>query len=148
MFAFSAMIYLQCFDAVGWASGRASGLQKIDWWGAGMVICLDWGAMFALWSSWCHCHSIVYCIIKIQNGVTFLVLAKPGCPCKEAVKWVCLPVVSSIVSGAECYSASGCVLQSHYAVMVQLAPVVFLLLISLITAFLASEPMYSLRLTQ
>jgi len=39
-------------------------------------------------------------------------------------------------------------LQSHYAVMVQLAPIIFLLLISLITAFLASEPTYSLRMTQ
>ena len=32
---------LQCFDAVGWAAGRASGLQKTEWWGAGMVICLE-----------------------------------------------------------------------------------------------------------
>ena len=28
---------LQCFDAVGWTAGRASGL----WWGAGVVICLE-----------------------------------------------------------------------------------------------------------
>ena len=33
--------YLQCFDTVGWTSGRASGLLKIEWWGAGMVICLQ-----------------------------------------------------------------------------------------------------------
>ena len=26
VFAFSALICLQCFDAVGWAAGRASGL--------------------------------------------------------------------------------------------------------------------------
>jgi len=26
IFAFSALICLQCFDAVGWAAGRASGL--------------------------------------------------------------------------------------------------------------------------
>ena len=26
---------LQCFEAVGWAAGRASGLQKTEWWGAG-----------------------------------------------------------------------------------------------------------------
>jgi len=24
---------LQCFDAVGWAAGRASGLKKTEWWG-------------------------------------------------------------------------------------------------------------------
>jgi len=29
---------LQCFDAVGWAAGRASGLYKTEWWGTGMVI--------------------------------------------------------------------------------------------------------------
>jgi len=28
------------FDTVGWASGRASGLYKTEWWGVGMVICL------------------------------------------------------------------------------------------------------------
>jgi len=35
---------LQCFDAVGWAAGRASGLVKTEWWGAGIVICLEQGA--------------------------------------------------------------------------------------------------------
>jgi len=37
---------LQCFDTVGWASERASGLQKNEWWGAGsgMVICLKQSA--------------------------------------------------------------------------------------------------------
>jgi len=31
---------LQCFDAAGWTAGRASGLQKTEWWDAGVVICL------------------------------------------------------------------------------------------------------------
>ena len=35
---------LFCFDAVRWAAGRASGLQKTEWWGAGVVICLEQGA--------------------------------------------------------------------------------------------------------
>jgi len=35
---------LQCFDADGWAAGRASSLQKTEWWGAGVVICLGRGA--------------------------------------------------------------------------------------------------------
>jgi len=30
----------QCFDAVGWAARRASGLQKTEWWNAGEFICL------------------------------------------------------------------------------------------------------------
>jgi len=37
--------FLQCFDAVGWAAGKASGLQKTEWWDAGMVICLERGAV-------------------------------------------------------------------------------------------------------
>jgi len=35
---------LQCFDAVGWAAGRASGLLKTEWWHAGVVMCLGQGA--------------------------------------------------------------------------------------------------------
>jgi len=35
------LLCLQCFDAVGWVAGRASGLYKTEWWGAGMVICLE-----------------------------------------------------------------------------------------------------------
>jgi len=40
MFALRHMhkYYLQCFDTVGWAARRASGLKKLM--GAGMVICL------------------------------------------------------------------------------------------------------------
>jgi len=37
-------ICLQCFDAVGWAAERASGLYKTEWWGAGVVVCLVRGA--------------------------------------------------------------------------------------------------------
>jgi len=37
-------IHFQCYDAVSWATGKASGLQKTEWWGAGMVICLRRGA--------------------------------------------------------------------------------------------------------
>jgi len=35
---------VQCFDAVGWAAGRATGLQLTEWWGTGTVICLERGA--------------------------------------------------------------------------------------------------------
>jgi len=33
---------------------------------------------------------IISCFIKIQNGLTFLVAAYPGCPEKEAIKWISL----------------------------------------------------------
>ena len=44
--------------------------------------------MICIWSSWCHCHPIISCFIKIQNGLTFPVPAYPGCPGKEAIKRV------------------------------------------------------------
>jgi len=65
--------------------------EKIDWWGAGIVFCLEWGAndlhMVRLMPM-PQCHPIISCFIKIQIGLTFLVLAYPGCAVKEAVKRV------------------------------------------------------------
>ena len=29
---------------------------KIAWWGVSMVICLEWGQIVCIWSSWCHYH--------------------------------------------------------------------------------------------
>jgi len=48
-------------------------------------------------SSWCHCHPIVSCLIKIQLGLSFLVLTYPGCPGKEAVEWLSVFVKSEFV---------------------------------------------------
>ena len=31
--------------------------------------------MICIWSSWCHCHPIISCFVKIQNGSAFLVPA-------------------------------------------------------------------------
>ena len=56
---------------------------------ASLSVCCE-GQVICIWSSWCHCHSIVSCFIKIQVGLTFLVPAYPGCPGNEAVKRVCL----------------------------------------------------------
>jgi len=60
--------------------------KQYEWWGAGMVICLE---QFA---SWCHCHPIISCF-----SLTFLVLAYPGCPAKDAIKRVavCLLTVTT-----------------------------------------------------
>jgi len=40
-----------------WLGARKS-IQhvKIEWWGVGVVICLERGAYCCKWSSWCHCH--------------------------------------------------------------------------------------------
>ena len=61
---------LLCFDAVGWAAGRASACKKTEWWGAGMVICLERGADL------CMAHLMplpltVSCFSKIQMVLPF-----------------------------------------------------------------------------
>ena len=65
---------LQCFDAVGWVAGRASGLKKTEWWGAGMVICLERGADLHM-AQLMPLPLTVSCSSKIQIGFTFLVPA-------------------------------------------------------------------------
>jgi len=79
----------QCFDAVGWAAGRASGLKKTDWWGAGMVICLERGADLRM-AQLMLLPLTVSCFSQI--GFTFLVPAHLGSPRKRAVKRVCVCV--------------------------------------------------------
>jgi len=45
--------------------------------------------MICIWSSWCHCHPIISCFIKIQTDLTLLGPAQHGCPGKEVIKrWV------------------------------------------------------------
>jgi len=70
---------LQCFDAVGWAAGRASGLS-------GGVL-----AWLSVWSE-VPLTLTVSCFSKIQIGFTFMVLAHPGSPGQRAIKraWVCV----------------------------------------------------------
>jgi len=81
---------LCAFSALTLLVGRQEGhpaCKKTEWWGNGMVICLERGA---------HLHMAqlmplpltVYCSSKIQIGFTFLVPAYPGCSGKEAVKWL------------------------------------------------------------
>ena len=67
-------VCLQCFDAVGWAAGRASGLKKTERWGAGMVICLERGADLHM-AQLMPLPLTVSCSNKIQIGFTFLVPA-------------------------------------------------------------------------
>jgi len=82
----------QYFETVGLAPGRASCLWKLSHEVLVWLSVSNEVQMICVWSSWCHCHPIVSCFIKIQIGLTLLVLAYPGCPGEEAVKWlpVCL----------------------------------------------------------
>jgi len=49
---------LQCFDAVGWVSGRVYGLQKTMSGGALAWLSVWREVQTCIWSSWCHCHSL------------------------------------------------------------------------------------------
>jgi len=70
--------------------GRQEGhpaCKKTEWWGAGMVICLEQAADLHM-AQLMPLLLTVSCSSKIQVGFTFLVPAYPGCPGKEAVKWL------------------------------------------------------------
>ena len=81
-FAFSALTLL-----VGRQEGHPA--CKKQWWGTGVVVCLEQGA---------DLHTVQLMPLpltvsrssNIQIGFTFLVPAYPGCPGKEAVKWLLL----------------------------------------------------------
>jgi len=80
----------QCFDAVVWAAGRASGLQKTEWWGAAVAICLERGADLHMAQLMPLTFS---CFSKVQTGFTSLLPAHPGSTGQRAVKRVCVCVV-------------------------------------------------------
>ena len=84
----SAYFCLQCFDAVGWAAGRASGLWKTELWCAGVIICLQRGAGLHM-TQLVPLPLTVSCFSKIQIGFTFLVLTYSGSPGQRAAKRVC-----------------------------------------------------------
>ena len=75
-----------------WLGGRKC-IQpvKTEWWGAGMVICLEQGADLHM-AQLMPLPLTVSCFSKIQINFTFLVPAHPGSPGKRAVKRVCVCV--------------------------------------------------------
>ena len=84
-FAFSALTLL-----VGRQEGHPA-CKKTEWWGAGVVICLERGADLHM-AQLMPLPLTVSCFRKIQIGFTFLVPAHPGSPGKRAVKRVCVCV--------------------------------------------------------
>ena len=81
--AFSALKLL-----VGCQEGHPA-CKKTEWWGAGVVICLERGADLHM-TQLMPLPLTVSCFSKIQIGFTFLVPAHPGSPGKRAVKRVCV----------------------------------------------------------
>ena len=80
------------FSALTLLVGQQEGHQACktrEWWGAGMVICLERRADLHM-AQLMPLPLTVSCFSKIQNGFTFLVLAHLGIPGKRAVKRVCV----------------------------------------------------------
>jgi len=73
-----------------WQEGHPA-CKKTERWGAGVVICLEWGADMHM-SQLMPLPLTVSCFSKIQIGFTFLVVAHLGSPGKRAVKRVCVCV--------------------------------------------------------
>jgi len=71
---------------VGWQE-RHPACKKTEWWGAGVVVCLERGADLHT-ARLMPLPLTVSCSSKVQIGCTFLVPAYLGCPGKEAVKWL------------------------------------------------------------
>ena len=101
-FESAVLVTLMCcaFSALTLLVGRQEGhpaCKKLQWWGAGMVICLEWGAGMVICLEWgADLHLVqlmplpltVCCFSKIQIGFTFLVPAHPGSPGQRPVKRV------------------------------------------------------------
>jgi len=83
--------------------GRQEGhpaCKKTEWWGAGVVICLERGDLHM--AQMMPLSLTVSCFSKIQIGFTRLVPAHPGSPGKRAVKWLCVSYDNfTIISNTE-----------------------------------------------
>jgi len=95
-------MYILYFSALTLLVGRQEGhpaCKKLEWWGTGMVICLERGADLHM-AQLMPLPLTVSCFSKIQVGFTFLVPAHLGSPRKRAVKWVCMYILHSCVLSA------------------------------------------------
>ena len=84
---------LTAFSALTLFVGRQEGhpaCKKTEWWGVGMVICLERGADLHM-AQLMPLPLTVSCFSKIQIGLTFLVPAHPGSPGKGPLN-VCVCV--------------------------------------------------------
>ena len=73
------VLFLQCFDAVGWAGRKGIRPVKTERCGSGVVVCLERGADLHM-AQLMPLPLTVSCFSKIQIGLTFLIPAHPGSP--------------------------------------------------------------------
>ena len=94
------------FSALTLLVGRQEGhpaCKKTEWWGAGVVVCLERGADLPI-AQLMPLPLTVSCSSKIQIGFTFLVPAHPGRPGQRAIKRVCVCVCSHIAVASQSQS--------------------------------------------
>jgi len=84
---------------VGWQEGHAAS-KKTEWWGAGMVICLERGADLHM-AQLMPLPLTVCCFSEIQIGFIFLIPAHPDSPGQRAVKRVCVCLI--VLTGDLCF---------------------------------------------
>jgi len=88
---------LTAFSALTLLVGRQKGhpaSKKLEWWGTGMVICLERGADLHM-DQLMPLPLTVSCFDKIQIGFTFLVPAHRGSPGKGVCVCLCVCVFNN-----------------------------------------------------
>ena len=88
----SKAVVISAFSALTLLVGQQEGhptCKKTEWWGAGMVICLQQGADLHM-AQLMPLPLTATSFSKIQIGLTFLVPAHPGSPGQTADKRVCV----------------------------------------------------------
>jgi len=99
------------FSALMLLVGRRKGIRPVqtEWWGAGMVVCLEQGADLHM-AQLMPLLLTIFFFSKIQIGFTFLVPVHLCSPRKRAVNRVCVRVhVCVCVSVCNCVCMSACV---------------------------------------
>jgi len=92
MIIYQVLSYAIAFSALTLLVGRQEGHLAGKKQSTGVVICLERGADLHM-AQLMPLPLTLSCSSKIQFAFTFLVLAYPGCPGKEAVKWLLKMVV-------------------------------------------------------
>ena len=96
-------IWRPAFSALTLLVGRQEGhtaCKKLEWWGAGMVICLERDADLHM-AQLMPLPLTVSCFSKIQIGFTCLVPAHLGIPRKGPLNgcvWVCVRYMDGIIA--------------------------------------------------
>ena len=108
---------------VGQQEGHPACKKTFEWWGAGVVICLERDTDLHM-AQLMPLPLTVSCFSKIQIGFTILVPAHPGSPGKRAVKRVCVCVRVSVwralgTAAVSCLQPTACYTSLYYRITIR-----------------------------